>query len=335
MEFNPDFIWKDNHGRVISYLRLAITDRCNLRCQYCMPEEGIAYEPKDSLLTYEEMIRMVQVLTTLGVSKVRITGGEPLVRKDAVPFMKMLKQVRGIQSLHLTTNGTLTYPYLEELQPYLSSINLSLDSLDRKKFFQITRRDSFKEVWKTLEKILALGIPVKVNMVVMAAWNMDEIIPMARLAENLPIEVRFIEEMPFNGQKTTNGQGYITHQDIYDILRGHFPDMLTLPGSVGQTAEIYQVPGFAGNLGVIAAYTRTFCGSCNRLRVTPSGMVKTCLYDQGIFNIRDIMRSGATDDEVRLAFLDAVSHRYKDGWEAEQNRFLAYPYSQSMSTIGG
>ena len=335
MKINPDFIWKDNHGREINYLRLAITDRCNLRCQYCMPEEGIAYEPKDSLLTYEEMIRMVQVLAGLGISKVRITGGEPLVRKDAVPFMKALKQVKGLHSLHLTTNGTLTFPYLEELQPYLSSINLSLDSLQREKFFQITRRDNFKEVWKSLEKIVALGIPLKVNMVVMAAWNMDEIIPMAKLAEKLPIVVRFIEEMPFNGQNNPDGRGYVNDQDIYEILMMHFPDMITLPGSVGQTAETYHVPGFVGNLGVIAAYTRTFCGSCNRIRVTPSGMVKTCLYDQGIFNIRDIIRSGATDEDIQTAFIEAVAHRHKNGWEAERNRFLTSPFSESMSTIGG
>lgn len=335
MESNADFVWKDNHGRIINYLRLAITDRCNLRCLYCMPEEGISYEPKDSLLTYEEMLRMVSILTTLGISKIRITGGEPLVRKDAVPFIQALRQIKGIKSLHLTTNGTLTFPYLEELRHSLTSINLSLDSLQPAKFYKITRRDSYKEVWRTLQKALELGISLKINMVVMNAWNIDEIIPMARLAESLPVQIRFIEEMPFNGQGHGEDKGYVSHLEIYDILKQHFPGMTLKPRGHGQTAEVYQVPGFKGNIGIIAAFTRTFCGTCNRLRVTPIGQVKTCLYDHGIFNVRDILRAGASDDDVRMAFMQAVAHRYKDGWEAENNRFNALPISESMSTIGG
>lgn len=334
MENNPAYIWRDNHGRVINYLRLAITDRCNLRCQYCMPEEGISYEPRDSLLTYEEMLRMVTVLATLGIQKVRITGGEPLVRKDAVLFMRALSEIPGVNSLHLTTNGTLTLPYLDEMSHYLSSVNLSLDSLQREKFYAITRRDSFTDVWNTLLKILDLGIPLKVNMVVMEAWNKDEIIPMARLAAKYPLEVRFIEEMPFNGQGGDQHKT-VTHTDILAILKQQFPEISRTVFKSGQTAEVFKIPGFKGTLGIIAAYSRTFCGSCNRLRVTPTGQVKTCLYDHGVFNIRDIMRAGGTDEDLRLAFLDAVAHRDKNGWEAEKNRFLNHPITESMSTIGG
>ena len=193
----------DNHNRPITYLRLAVTDRCNLRCFYCMPEAGIRYLPKKELLTYEEMERIVRVLADLGVNKVRITGGEPFVRNGLMDFMRQLAKIDGLRELAMTTNGVLTAPHVPELvQLGLTSVNLSLDSLNRERFRQITRRDELPAVLKTLDALLANKVEVKINAVVMDGQNTDDIPALAEMTRNLPVAVRFIEEMPFNGEGT-------------------------------------------------------------------------------------------------------------------------------------
>jgi cyclic pyranopterin phosphate synthase len=312
----------DNHGRQINYVRLAVTDRCNLRCFYCMPEEGITYIDKHELLSYEEMIRLVQLLVDMGIDKVRITGGEPFVRRDMMDFLRHIGQIPGLRQINITTNGTTTAPLVPELKAIgIKSVNLSMDTLDPDRFFAITRRNVFKEVMNTFHALLEHGIKTKINAVVMDGKNIDDLIPMAELTKDYPVSVRFIEEMPFNGE----GSHYATlewnHRRILEHLRGAFPN--------------FQVPGFKGDIGIIAAYSRTFCGTCNRIRVTPQGGLKTCLYDTGVFNVRDLMREGATDAQIRDTFLVALGNRAKDGWEAEKNRNFGLPVSESMSTIGG
>jgi len=326
----------DNHGRPINYLRLAVTDRCNLRCFYCMPEEGIKYVQKKELLTYEEMLRMVRVLAGMGIEKVRITGGEPFVRREMTGFLEELCQIQGIRKINLTTNGTLTEDKIPDLKRMgIASVNLSLDSLDRERFFQITRRDMFEKVMASFYALIDSGIPTKINAVVMDGKNIEDLIPMAALSRDYPVDVRFIEEMPFNGE----GSHYETlawnHRKILEHLQTAFPGMEKVPDPPFSTSANYQVPGFRGKIGIIAAYSRTFCGTCNRIRVTPQGMLKTCLYDDGVFNVRDLMRQGASDAQLRDAFLSALNHRAKDGWEAERNRNFGLPVSESMSTIGG
>lgn len=326
----------DNHGRRINYLRLAVTDRCNLRCFYCMPEEGIRYMPKEDLLTYEEMLRLVRILVSLGIDKIRITGGEPFVRKDIPDFLAALSRLEGLKQINITTNGTTTADLVPELARMgIHSVNLSLDTLDRDRFHQITRRDNFDEVMRTFDALLHHGINTKINAVVMAGQNIDDLIPMAELTRDLPVSVRFIEEMPFNGEGQHYEQLYWHHANILAHLKERFPDLEKLPDPPASTSYNYQIPGHKGSIGIIAAYTRTFCGTCNRIRITPQGSLKTCLYDTGIFNIRDIMRAGATDEQVIGSFLDALSHRAKDGWEAERNRGFDRPVSESMARIGG
>ena len=190
----------DNHGRPINYLRLAVTDRCNLRCFYCMPEEGIKYVPKPHLLTWEEMERVIRILVRMGVDKVRITGGEPFVRRGIMEFLEELSQIEGLQQINITTNGVLTAPLVPDLKRIgIKSVNLSLDTLDRQRFFDITRRDEFPNVWQTFEALQAHNISTKINTVVMSGKNTDDIIPMAELTRHSAVSVRFIEEMPFNG----------------------------------------------------------------------------------------------------------------------------------------
>jgi len=326
----------DNHGRRINYLRLAITDRCNLRCFYCMPADGIAFSHRKELLSYEEMLRLVAILAQLGIDKVRITGGEPFVRRDIMHLLRGIASTPGIKTLTLTTNGTLTTPYIPELKALgVSSVNLSLDSLDPARFAAITRRDEFKNVWNCLEALLHHGIGVKINTVVMAGCNDTDILPLAELTKNLPVDVRFIEEMPFNGTGLSHTHPGWHWKRILEHLQNHFHGLTSVPTDAGATAYEYQVPGHMGRLGIIAAYSRTFCGTCNRLRIGSQGVLKTCLYDNGVFSLRDLMRAGATDEQIALSLLDAVGSRWRDGHEAEKNRFAGLPIQESMTTIGG
>lgn len=325
----------DNHGRLINYLRLAVTDRCNLRCFYCMPEEGIDYVPRSELMDYEEMERLVRMLHTHGVDKLRITGGEPFIRRDMMHFLKNLTSIPDLK-IHITTNGTVTAPLVPDLKKMgIASLNLSLDTLDRERFHQITRRDALPEVLQTLDALLHHGIPTKINAVVMEGRNIEDIVPLVSLTRALPVDVRFIEEMPFNGEGAHYAHLAWNHQMILKHLREHFPTIEKIPDPPFSTSYHYQIPGYQGKVGIIAAYSRTFCGTCNRLRVTPQGVLKTCLYDDGVFNIKNLMRQGATDEQLHRALVEAIGHRAKDGHEAEQRRNFGLPVSESMSTIGG
>jgi len=324
----------DNHNRPINYVRLAVTDRCNLRCFYCMPEQGIKYVEQKALLQYEEMERIIQIMAREGVHKVRITGGEPFLRKGMFEFLERLSRIQGLDKIHITTNGTLTSGKVKDLKRIgISGVNLSLDSVDKERFHKITRRDQFDTVMSTLEELLSNGIPTKVNCVVMNGQNIDDIIPMVELAKNQPVDIRFIEEMPFNGgdgQQTTLLWDF---DKILSHIKEAFPSIEKIKDPKFSTSLNYHIPGFQGHIGIIAAYSRLFCGSCNRIRITPQGQIKTCLYDDGIFNIKNILRQGATDEELLVAIKSAISNRAKDGFEAENNRSARV--SESMASIGG
>ncbi|MEK6478721.1 GTP 3',8-cyclase MoaA [Catalinimonas sp. 4WD22] len=326
----------DNHGRPITYLRLAVTDRCNLRCFYCMPAEGIRYLPKQELLTYEEMLKMVSLMAEIGVSKVRITGGEPFVRKDLMYFLRQLSQIKGIEDINITTNGVLTTNYVAELKQLgIRSVNLSLDTFDRERFAAITRRDEFDKVKACFDELIAQQIPTKINAVVMDGKNTDDIIPLTELTRDYPVDVRFIEEMPFNGEGSHYPVLVWTHRKILEKLREQYPNIQKVKDAAHSTSYNYQIPGHKGKVGIIAAFSRTFCGSCNRIRVTAQGTLKTCLYDDGVLDIRQLLRSGASDDEIKAELKKAYTSRAKDGFEAEKSRQSSHPASESMSTIGG
>jgi molybdenum cofactor biosynthesis protein A len=326
----------DNHGRKINYLRLAVTDRCNLRCFYCMPEEGLNWLSRKELMTYEEMLRSCTLLVKMGVEKIRITGGEPFVRKDIMQFLTALSGLPGLNELTLTTNGVLTAPLVPELKKIgVKSVNLSLDTLDANRFFSITKRDEFANVMDTLEQLLKYGIEVKVNAVVMDGKNTQDIVPLIELTKDLPVSVRFIEEMPFNGDGHIYSGLQWDYIRILDEIEQTYPGIGKLTDPAYSTSYNYHIPGHKGSIGIIAAYSRTFCGTCNRIRITPQGELKTCLYDSGVLNLKDLIRQGAGDDNLQSALLNAFSHRPKDGWEAEHNRKLNDPAHESMATIGG
>jgi molybdenum cofactor biosynthesis protein A len=323
----------DNHGRPINYLRLAVTDRCNLRCFYCMPHEGIDFLPKTHLLSFEEMLRLISILAEMGISKVRITGGEPFVRKDLMAFLWKISEIEGITKINLTTNGVLTAPYVSELKQLgISSINLSLDSLDRRRFYEMTRRDELPNVLKTFDAILEKDIPLKINSVMMAGKNEEDIFGLVDLAKNHPVGVRFIEEMPFNGEGE-KPEYFMSYKKIIETIKAKYPSLYKITDEANSTSYNYKIEGFAGTIGVIAAFSRTFCGTCNRLRITPTGDFKTCLYADSEMNLRDMLRAGMSNEQIKIELQESISHRAKDGFEAENSRKSSV--SESMTTIGG
>ena len=315
-------------------MRLAVTDRCNLRCFYCMPEKGIKYVDKKKLLSFEEMYRLINAFGELGISKLRITGGEPFVRRGIMGFLEEVSNNSYIRQVNITTNGTFTEDKIEELERMgIHSINLSLDSLDKQRFLEITRRDLYDQVMAAFHALLDSGITTKINMVVMEGRNIADIYPMLELTEKYDVSVRFIEEMPFNG---TSGQGnaaFWPMQKILNYIKEAYK-VEKLSDHPSSTSRNYRIKGFKGSFGIIAAYTRTFCGACNRIRVTPQGDLRTCLYERGAISLRDIIRAYKSDDELRKVLQKAVGNRTKDGFEAEKRR-IEYPVSESMATIGG
>lgn len=323
----------DNHGREMSYLRLAVTDRCNLRCTYCMPAEGIAYLPEKKLLSWEEMLRIVHVLNQLGIRKVRITGGEPFVRLGLMEFLQELAKIENLE-ICLTTNGVLLENHLDSLQNLgIKNVNLSLDSLDSERFFKITRRNDFDQVYRNLMRMIEANFIVKLNAVVMHGMNETDILPLVNFTEKHPVSVRFIEEMPFNGSGLVEEKLFWDYRRILSHIKTEFPHIEEVPMAYGETSKNYHVPGFMGDVGIIAAFSRTFCGSCNRIRVTSLGQVKTCLYDDGVFDLKEYLRLGVSDEDLKNTMIKIFGERPKDGFEAENNRKGVI--NESMTSIGG
>jgi cyclic pyranopterin phosphate synthase len=296
-----------------------------------MPEHGLDWLARKDLMSYEEMLRICSLLVANGIEKIRITGGEPFIRKDIMSFLSALSKLQGLRELTITTNGVLTAPLIPELKKIgIKSVNLSIDTLDRDRFFAITRRDELEAVLNTLDQLLVHGIEVKLNAVVMDGRNTQDIIPLAQLTKELPVSVRYIEEMPFNGSGTANVGPQWDHVRILQTLQQQFPAIEKIPDPMYSTSYNYRMPGHKGSIGIIAAYTRSFCGTCNRIRITPQGMLKTCLYDGGVLNIKDLTRAGNDDQQVIAAINNAIGHRAKNGWEAEKTAV-----HESMATIGG
>jgi len=323
----------DNHGREMSYLRLAVTDRCNLRCTYCMPAEGIAYLPEKKLLSWEEMLRIVHVLNQLGIRKIRITGGEPFVRPGLMDFLQELAKIENLE-ICLTTNGVLLENHLDSLLNLgIKNVNLSLDSLDSERFFKITRRNDFDQVYQNLMRLIEANFKVKLNAVVMHGMNDNDILPLVKFTEKHPVSVRFIEEMPFNGSGLVEEKLFWDYRRILSHIKTEFPQIEEVPMAYGETSKNYHVPGFMGDVGIIAAFSRTFCGSCNRIRVTSLGQVKTCLYDDGVFDLKEYLRLGVSDEDLKNTMIKIFGERPKDGFEAENNRKGVI--NESMTSIGG
>ncbi|MFL5772315.1 MAG: GTP 3',8-cyclase MoaA [Flavisolibacter sp.] len=325
----------DNHGRVVNYVRIAVTDRCNLRCYYCMPASGLDWIQQKEMITYEEIIRICTLLAQMGIEKIRITGGEPFMRKDLMQLLSQLVRINGIKQVSITTNGVLTAPYIQQLKELgITSVNLSLDTLDAERFLKITNRNYYADVINTLHALLEHDMNVKINTVVMEGKNTMDIIPLCELTKDQPVAVRFIEEMPFNGDSHDFKGLKWDHLQILKTIHAHFPGVEKITDPPGSTSFNYRIPGYKGSIGIIAAYSRTFCGTCNRLRITPPGMLQTCLYAPGVLDIKNLIRSGISNEGLKTNIIDAVHHRERNGWEAQQHTTIE-SLNRSMAAIGG
>lgn len=325
----------DNYGRAITYLRLAVTDRCNLRCTYCMPEH-MRFLPTKELLSDEEIMRLVEICGELGIRKIRVTGGEPFVRKGIMELLWNIKKTRGIEEVHITTNGVLTAPYVPELVKMgIASVNLSIDTFNEGRFVELTRRNEFTAVMQSFEALAASPIPLSVNAVIMDGKNTDDVIAMCEQTKYTDFSMRFIEEMPFNGGTHELIAPLWTHAQILSEIRAAYPHLQKLEkNDPAATADLYQIPGYAGKIGIIAGFSRTFCGACNRIRITAKGMLKTCLYDNGAVNLKSLLRNEASNDKIRATITDATFQRFRDGFEAERHTHASRVFD-SMSEIGG
>ncbi|KAH7080851.1 hypothetical protein FB567DRAFT_531907 [Paraphoma chrysanthemicola] len=335
-----DFL-TDTFNRQHDYLRISITERCNLRCLYCMPEEGIPLSPAAHMLTTPEIFYLSSLFVSQGVTKIRLTGGEPTVRRDIVPLMQQIGSLRsnGLRELALTTNGIALHRKLDAMvEAGLTGVNLSLDTLDPFQFQIMTRRNGFEAVMKSINRILDMNkmganVKLKVNCVVMRGLNEREIIPFVEMGREKEIEVRFIEYMPFGGNKWSQGK-MISFQEMLDIIRTKYPDLRRVPGHKNDTSKTFEVPGFVGKVGFITSMTNDFCGTCNRLRITSDGNLKVCLHGNAEVSLRDVLRQGndgqPIDEEaferIKQIEMDRHEGRLSDetilGWGPRERELL-------------
>ncbi len=294
----------DAYQREITYLRVSVTDRCNLRCVYCMPEEGIDWAPREDLLSYEELLRIVTVAARRGLRKVRITGGEPLVRRGIVGFVEMLSRVPGLSQIAMTTNGVFLSSCAADLyQAGLRQINVSLDSLDPATFSRIVRRDLFHQVWDGIEAAERAGFsPIKINVVLQQGVNHHEVIDFARLTLRKPYHVRFIEFMPC-AQWETWVQTYKPFTPTRDEIEARFGPLIPVQsGPDAGPAENMRIAGAPGVIGFIHAVSHDFCDTCNRLRLTAEGAIRPCLFSPIAVDFKTALRSGCDDREIDRLF---------------------------------
>jgi len=290
--------------------------------------------PRNELLSFEEIDKLLTIFSGLGITKLRFTGGEPFLRKDFMQLLRSVSEKNLFEKISITTNGTLTAPYVAELKALgVHAVNLSVDTFDEERFQLMTRRNDFTAVMKTFELLLAHDITTKINAVIMEGKNEKDILPLVAITEKLPVDVRFIEEMPFNGHGDSHAIRW-TAKNLIEHIRNHHPSLKKVADEANSTSMNYNIDGHQGNVGVIAAWSRSFCGTCNRIRLTPKGSMKTCLYDDGQLSLRDLLRGGMSAEAISEKIRMAVGNRAIDGREAEKLR-NNYPVQESMATIGG
>jgi GTP 3',8-cyclase len=304
----------DGFSRRIRYLRISITDRCNLRCRYCMPDEGVEWLPHEGIMRYEEMLRVIRICSEMGVDKVRLTGGEPLIRKGLLGFIENIKEIKGINDLSLTTNGVLLYEAAQNLKSAgITRLNISLDTLDKEKYLYITKVDAFDSVMKGIEKAIELGFIVKINVVAISGFNDDEINDFALHTIDKDIEIRFIELMPM-GCAARFGNGSVFKADeLKDIIESEYGILVPATGGLGP-ARVYKIKGAKGKIGFIDPMTEhSFCRRCNRIRLTANGQLKLCLFSEDSIDLLNIMRKGISDKELSSLIMESVKLKPSHG----------------------
>lgn len=331
---------KDNHGREITYIRISVTDRCNLRCQYCMPAEGVSKKKHENIISFEEIEKAVTAAAALGISKFRITGGEPLIRKDIVMLIQKLSSLKGVGELVMTTNGRLLKAYAKELKEAgLQRVNVSIDSMREDRYALITRGGMLSEVWEGIEAAKKYGLSPKLNVVMMKGFNDDEILPFARLTLDEPLDVRFIELMPvgeglqcaYTFMPVSEAKAKLSALNAFesDSATGFESDPAAGADN-GEVAQYDQIPGAKGRIGWISPISAHFCKNCNKIRLTSDGKLKTCLHSDVEWDMREVLRCGNIE-AVQEALAAAICQK-------EERHLLgegAQPVTRSMNRIGG
>jgi GTP 3',8-cyclase len=325
---------RDGHGRLIGDLRVSVTDRCNFRCQYCMPAEGLPWLERTEILTFEEIARLVTVFASMGVGDVRLTGGEPLVRRDFPVLARMLADIDDVHELSLTTNGFMLPRDAERLvRAGIDRFNVSVDSLQRDRFYELTRRDALDQVLRGLEILAAFpeAHPIKVNAVAIRGFTEQEVIPFAELARRTPYEVRFIEFMPLDADHNWERSRVLTGDEIRAAIETVYP-LVPEPREPSATARIYRFADGPGKIGFINPVSEPFCADCNRVRLTADGRLRTCLFSLNETDLRGPLRAGASDSELEDIIRAAV-------WRKELKHHVGeagfIQPARSMSAIGG
>ena len=326
----------DTFGRMHTYLRISLTERCNLRCIYCMPPEGISLSPSDKLLSMQEILRLSRLFADLGVEKIRLTGGEPLVYKEIVELSAAIRSnCPGVQKLTMTTNAITLPRKIHALKEAgITGFNISLDTLDESKFTLITRRNGLSRVLDSIAMAEALGYaPVKINCVVMKGVNEDEVGAFAMMTKDRPLEVRFIEYMPFDDNQWSRGKMF-SFMETYDAIERSTGKKLKACGN-SETAKLFSLDGHVGKVGFITSMTTHFCGTCNRLRLTADGNLKVCLFGEDETSLRDPMRAGASDDDLEAIIRGAVNKKFFSHGGKSSIEAIAASINRPMIKIGG
>lgn len=325
----------DTHHRQHDYLRISITERCNLRCVYCMPEEGVPLSPPAHLLTTPEITYLSSLFVSQGVTKIRLTGGEPTIRRDILPLMHSIGDLRrnGLKELCLTTNGIALHRKLDSMaEAGLTGVNLSLDTLDPFQFQIMTRRKGFEAVMKSIDRILEMnkmgaGIKLKINCVVMRGVNEREIVPFVEMGREKDVEVRFIEYMPFDGNKWSKGK-MLGYKEMLSMIQEKYPGLHKVQDHKNDTSKTYAVPGFTGRVGFITSMTHNFCGSCNRLRITGDGNLKVCLFGNAEVSLRDLIRKDNGGEPIDEEAMEAIKRVEMDRRQALPGSTATLAYSE-------
>jgi len=335
MEKLKNKVLKDSFGRIINNLRISVTDRCNFRCRYCMPEKGMEWINKKELLTFNEIQRLATIFAKIGIKKIRLTGGEPLVRKDLSQLVNMISDIPGIEDLALTTNGYLLTEQAEKLfKAGLHRINVSLDSLDPIKFNFITRRHLYDKVREGIETAEKLGIkPIKINVVIIRGVNDDEILNFANLALKSSFIIRFIEFMPIGADDGWDIEKVVPTQEIINTIeKGLSKNLIPIERRGNQPADRFKFEVGKGEIGFISSVSNPFCNNCNRVRITSDGKLRTCLFSLQETDLKKLMRHGATDEDIKHNIIDAA-------WVKEAGHLINRPGfvrpKRTMSQIGG
>ncbi len=328
----------DKYNREINYLRVSITDRCNLRCIYCMPKEGVSFLGHQDILSYEEVLRVVNAAVQTGIVKVRVTGGEPLVRRGVIDFLASLNKISALKDISLTTNGILLEDYADDLvKAGIKRINVSLDSLVAEKYRTITRGGELARVYRGIEKSHEAGLsPIKINIVAIKGFNDDEVVDFAKLTIDKPYQVRFIEFMPIGTAALENGFRYLSHDTIFEKINDFSPlEAVTRDrGNTDGPARLYKIKGGKGEIGFISAMSHAFCGTCNRLRLTADGHLRACLLSDEEVDLKTPLRAGCDDaglqELIRTAILNKPKSAPLNYCGSQRKKCI-----KNMSSIGG